>query len=160
MPIDFLHLWDYRIQNPFIRTLKSFTADTISFDGYFYLEDDTMPVERILIKDDAWQHIEIYEKKTVEDTSIQTTQTTRRNDEGDDICFFPTAIIQLKYRVIKLLNTSEESERAKERIGRLEDAVQMRDQPLRTKRLEREQAELIERCRTMDYKGFLSRTIK
>jgi hypothetical protein len=160
MPIDFLHLWDYRIQNPFIRTLKSFTADTISFDGYFYLEDDTMPVERILIKDDAWQHIEIYEKKTVEDTSIQTTQTTSSNDEGDAICFFPTAIIQLKYRVIKLLNTREESERAKERIGRLEDAVQMRDQPLRTKRLEREQAELIERCRTMDFKGFLSRTTK
>jgi hypothetical protein len=160
MPIDFLHLWDYRIQNPFIRTLKLFTADTISFDGYFYLEDDTMPVERILINDDAWQHIEIYEKKTVEDTSIQTTQTTPSNDEGDDICFFPTAIIHLKYRVIKLLNTTEESERAKERIGKLEDAVQMRDQPLRTKRLEREHADLIERCRTMDFKGFLSRTTK
>jgi hypothetical protein len=116
-----------------------------------------MPVERILIKDDAWQHIEIYEKKTVEDTS---TPTTTCNDEGDDICFFPTAIIQLKYRVITTLNTSEESERAKERIGRLEDAVQMRDQPLRTKRLEREQAELIERCRMMDYKGFLSRSTK
>ena len=155
MPIDFLHLWDYRIQNPFIRILKSFTADTISFDGYFYLEDDTMPVERILIKDDAWQHIEIYEKKTVEDTSISTTSS---NNKGDDICFFPTAIIQLKYRVIKLLNTSEESERAKERIGRLEDAVQMRDQPLRIKRLEREQAELIKRCKTMDYKGFLSKS--
>ena len=116
-----------------------------------------MPVERILIKEDTWQHIEIYEKKTVVDTSIPTTS---RNDEGDAICFFPTAIIHLKYRVIKLLNTTEESERAKERIGKLEDAVQIRDQPLRTKRLEREQAELIERCRTMDYKGFLSRTTK
>jgi hypothetical protein len=151
MVLDFLHLCDYRITNPFIRTLKSFTADTISFDGYFYLEDETMPVQRILIKDDVWQHIEIYEKKTVEDTS------TTSNIEGDDICFFPTAIIQLKYRVISTLHTSEESERAKERIGRLEDAVQMRDQPLRTKRLEREQAELIERCRAMDFKGFLSR---
>lgn len=159
MSIDFLHLWDYRVANPFIRSLKSFTSDTISFDGYFYLEDDTMPVERILIKEDTWQHIEIYEKKTVEDTSISTT-TTSSNDEGDDICFFPTAIIHLKYRVIQLLNTTEESERAKERIGRLEDAVQMRDQPLRTKRLEREQADLIERCRTMDFKGFLSRTTK
>ena len=159
MSIDFLHLWDYRVANPHIRTLKSFTSDTISFDGYFYLEDDTMPVERILIKEDTWQHIEIYEKKTVEDTSTPTT-TTSSNDEGDDICFFPTAIIHLKYRVIKLLNTTEESERAKERIGKLEDAVQIRDQPLRTKRLEREQAELIERCRTMDYKGFLSRTTK
>ena len=157
MSIDFLHLWDYRVTNPHIRSLKSFTSDTISFDGYFYLEDDTMPVERILINDDTWQHIEIYEKKTVEDTS---TPTTSSNDEGDDICFFPTAIIHLKYRVIQLLNTTEESERAKERIGRLEDAVQMRDQPLRTKRLEREQAELIERCRTMDFKGFLSRTTK
>lgn len=154
MVIDFLHLCDYRIAIPFIRTLKSFTEDTISFDGYFYLEDESMPVERILIKDDTWQHIEIYEKKTVEDTS---TSTTTSNDEGDDICFFPTAIIQLKYRVIKTLKTSEESERAKERIGGLEDAVQMRDQPLRTKRLEREQEELIERCRTMDFKGFLSK---
>ena len=159
MSIDFLHLVDYRATNPYIRTLKSFTADTISFDGYFYLEDDTMPIERILIKDDTWQHIEIYEKKTVEDTSIPTPTTTS-NDEGDDICFFPTAIIHLKYRVIQLLNTSEEFERTKERIGRLEDAVQMRDQMLRTKRLEREQAELIERCRTMDFKGFLSRTTK
>ena len=159
MSIDFLHLVDYRATNPYIRTLKSFTADTISFDGYFYLEDDTMPVERILIKEDTWQHIEIYEKKTVEDTSTSTT-TTSSNDEGDDICFFPTAIIHLKYRVIQPLNTTEESERAKERIGKLEDAVQIRDQPLRTKRLEREQAELIERCRTMDFKGFLSRTTK
>ena len=157
MSIDFLHLVDYRATNPYIRTLKSFTADTISFDGYFYLEDDTMPVERILIKEDTLQHIEIYEKKTVEDTSIPTTSS---NDEGDDICFFPTAIIHLKYRVIQLLNTTEESERAKERIGKLEDAVQIRDQMLRTKRLEREQADLIERCRTMDFKGFLSRTTK
>ena len=157
MSIDFLHLVDYRATNPYIRTLKSFTTDTISFDGYFYLEDDTMPVERILINDDTWQHIEIYEKKTVEDTS---TSTTSSNDENESICFFPTAIIHLKYRVIQLLNTMEESERAKERIGKLEDAVQMRDQPLRTKRLEREQADLIERCRTMDFKGFLSRTTK
>jgi len=158
MYIYFLHLWDYRITNPFIRTIKSFTSDTISFDGYFYLEDDTMPVERILIKDNTWQHIEIYEKKTVCDTSTQ--HTARSNDESDDICFFPTAIIQLKYRVIKLLDTSEESERAKERIGVLEDAVQTRDQPLRIKRLEHEQKEMIEHCRTMDYTGWFTNTKK
>lgn len=158
MFIDFLHLCDYRVTNPFIRTLKSFTADTISFDGYFYLEDDTMPVERILIKDNTWHHIEIYEKKTVEDTSIQ--HTTDSSDENESICFFPTAIIHLKYRIITSLTTNEESKKAIERIGGLEEEVQMRDEPLRTKRLVREQAELIERCRTMDYKGFLSRITK
>ena len=157
MFIDFLHFCDYRVTIPFIRTLKSFTSDTISFDGYFYLEDDTMPVERILIKDDTWQHIEIYEKKTVEDTPVHIPSSS---DESENICFFPTATIHLKYRVITSLDTSETSKRAKERIGELEDAVQKRDQSLRIKRLEREQAERIERCRTMDYKGFLSRSTK
>ena len=138
------------VENPFVHTLKSFTADTILFEGYFHLEDGTMPVERIISKDDSWHHVELYQKKTIQDMSCSGV--------GEDaISFSPLSLIELKYTLIKVLNTSNEYNAAKTRINGLEVDVTKKNEPLRAERLKREHAEMLERCRKMDYKSFLKR---
>ena len=142
-----LFVFNTDIANPFAKTLISFTTDTIVFEGYFNLEDWTMPVERIIQRDEQYWHIEIYQKKTVAIDS---------NESGEQaISFFPLGTIELKYRLIKVLNTQNEYMEAKERINGLEAAVLERDEPLRRQRLKKEHDEMIEQCKKMDFKAFL-----
>lgn len=142
-----LFVFNTDIANPFARTLVSFTADTIVFEGYFDLEDGTMPVERIIEKDEQYCHIEIYQKKTV------TIDSTESGENA--ISFFPLGTIELKYRLIKVLNTQNEYMEAKGRIKDLEASVLERDEPLRQQRLKQEHEEMIEKCKKMDFKAFL-----
>jgi hypothetical protein len=136
------------IENPFVHTLKSFTPDTILFEGYFHLEDGTMPVERIISKDDSWRHVELYQKKTLNNMTS--------GESGEDaISFSPVSLIELKYRLITVLNTNNEYNAAKTRINGLEADVIKKNEPLRAERLKREYAEMIEQCKKMDYKSFL-----
>ena len=142
-----LFVFNTDIANPFAKTLISFTTDTIVFEGYFNLEDGTMPVERIIQRDEQYWHIEIYQKKTVAIDS---------NESGEQaISFFPLGTIELKYRLIKVLNTQNEYMETKERINGLEAAVLERDDPLRRERLKKEHDEMIEQCKKMDFKAFL-----
>lgn len=116
-------------RNPFMREVKSHENNTIVFDGYFYVDAKDLPVQRIMsrfngpVVDDegnshythlSSDHIEIIEKISGEDTSYYgepketgdketgdktTDGTGYDSDEG--ICFFPTEITTLKYRVLK-----------------------------------------------------------
>jgi hypothetical protein len=142
-----LFVFNSDIANGFAKTLISFTTDTIVFEGYFNLEDGTMPVERIIQRDEQYWLIEIYQKKTV---------TSEPSGSGvEAISFFPLDSIELKYKLIKVLHTHNEYMEAKERINGLEAAVLERDEPLRRQRLKREHEEMIEECKKMDFKTFL-----
>lgn len=104
--------YPHGIPNPFINTLISTTDDTIVFDGYFYLDAKDLPVERIMVKNIEKKqtftesHIEIYEKISGKDTSSYCDISGSDCDE-ENICFFPTEITTLKYRVIKTDLTRE-----------------------------------------------------
>ena len=147
-----LFVFNSDIANPFAKTLISFTTDTIVFEGYFNLEDGTMPVKRIIQKDEQYWHIEIYQKKTV---TIEPSGSSNSQNNEESISFFPLNSIELKYKLIKVLHTHNEYMEAKERINGLEAAVLERDEPLRRQRLKREHEEMIEECKKMDYKTFL-----
>lgn len=157
------HMISSCIRNPYTSDIKYFTSDTIHFDGYFYLEDGVMPVERLFLKDSEMYYIEILEKKTVEDTSVYTPTTSAETntdscDDDDDfgnICFFPTAIIQLKYRLIKKLDETDDFKQICERIVSLEPAVEIKNRTLKAEREEKERQDLIERYKTFGWDSLL-----
>jgi hypothetical protein len=122
-----LSFYPFGVRNPFIRELKSHENSTLVFDGYFYVDQKDLPIQRVMVKfgeeviDENGcscrsaiesSHIEIYEKLSGEDTSyygdhIDTVADISGNDASDDdyyegnICLFPTEITTLKYRVMK-----------------------------------------------------------
>lgn len=105
----------------------SITENTIQFDGYFYLEDGAMPVERIVWTGEKLLHIEILSKKTEEDTSQYSTIDDEDGSGPYQVCFFPTAVITLTYRILSELVTKEYEDAARERILSLETAVEERN---------------------------------
>jgi hypothetical protein len=77
-------------------------------------------------------------------------------DPEDNIVFFPTAVIELKYRVIKRLESMEEINQARDRIQILDTEVEARNDVFKRQREEHEREEMIEQCKNMDYSGFLA----
>jgi hypothetical protein len=112
---------------PFIDELISHEPGRMVFDGYFYIDDAVMPVERVFHSNKGSFHVEIYEKKTIEDTSEFGPYD---EEEGGHICFFPTAVIELKYRVIAEISDKEPYE-LWERIIQLEKVVKEREEHIK-----------------------------
>ena len=117
-------------RGPFIREVVSNKDNTLVYDGYFYFKGEDLPLQRVMNiyseetvdeKGDTYRalinssHIEIYEHISGEDTSNcgndesedVSGNTVTGDDEGEEdywdknICFFPTEITTLKYRVLK-----------------------------------------------------------
>jgi hypothetical protein len=123
VPEDWIE-WDMSTRRyPYMREVITNEPGHIVFDGYFYIEDNTVPVERILRTRDADYHVEIYEKKTLDDT------TTSSYDEelGGYISFFSTAIIDLRYRILHTITSREQHSEILDRIHELEKGVEERD---------------------------------
>jgi hypothetical protein len=135
----------HEVRNPYVEELKKVTKDTILFNGYFYLEDGAMPVYRICGIKHRLVLVKILEKRTLEDTS-QYSPVRDGNDDTDPedrICFFPTAIIELKIKILKELRFGdEEYESIVKQIIDLEPEVEKRSRALREEREEREMREL------------------
>ena len=132
VPEDWIE-WDMSTRRyPYMRKVITNEPGHIVFDGYFYIEDDTVPVERILRTKEADYHIEIYEKKTLDDT------TTSSYDEelGGYISFFSTAIIDLRYRIVCTIQSREQYTEILDRIDSLEKEVDDRDKVNRNAREE------------------------
>jgi hypothetical protein len=83
------------------------------FDGYFYIEDGAVPLQRIIHTPQGEFHVEIYEKKTLEDTSEYGPYD---EEEGGSICFFPTAIIELRYRILQKIETRSDRVKVEQQI--------------------------------------------
>ena len=122
--------WDYIkfVRNPYIGTLQSFTEDTILFDGYFNVEGAVMPVERIMNTPSGSYHVEIMSKTILEDTSVY--EDAEDDLPGCKICFFPTAITELKYRILLIITNKEEREQIRELIRELEFNIRRRQDML------------------------------
>lgn len=139
--------YPFGTRNPFLREVISHEDGTLVFDGYFYVDQKDLPVERVMVRfgesltdvdgnnyrtATSAAHIEIYEKISGEDTSFYgdpketdvSGNTVDDNDSDEGICFFPTEITTLKYRVLKselskierdmVLETIKEKEKLRE----------------------------------------------
>jgi hypothetical protein len=135
----------------------SFADSVIKFYGYFYLENETLPVERILIIAYNAYHVEIYEKETEEDNRKCYNDDDGGDDESENIIFFPSNTITLKYRVLRELITAEDYREAVKRIQSLEDDVEKRNTIFYEKRMKKEKEEFDEECKKMDYKSFFAK---
>jgi hypothetical protein len=122
--VQWSHIGHVRI--PYVQELISHEPGSMVFNGYFYIDDDVMPVERIFHSNKGSFHVEIYKKNTMEDTSEFGPYD---EEEGGSICFFPTAIIELKYRVIAELPNNDPYE-LEERIIQLEKDVRKREETI------------------------------
>jgi len=110
-------------RGPFCRDVIEFTESSITFDGYFYDSDaHQLPQQRILkllvtdyvdghrihLKQLAIYHVEIYEKIEGADTSVIAAD----DEYGDGgICFFPSNLITLKFRVLQKDFDADEEKR-------------------------------------------------
>ena len=120
-----------------------------------------MPVERILIYKNIPYHLEIKEKRTYEDTSSSgENNVDPDSDPAENITFFPTNVIEMKYRIIKRLETSQELNAARIRIEEMIPEVEGRNEPFKRAREEREHEAMIEFCKTIDYKSMFAKMDK
>lgn len=95
-------------QMPYIKKLISYdigdhfakggacSCGTLEYDGYFYVDDDELPIRTNLCISAGTQcllykTVEIYMRDKFEDTS-------RRDDDG--VCLFPTCRMKVYFRVI------------------------------------------------------------
>ena len=118
---------------PYADKMMSVTDDTIVFRGYFHVEPEAFPVERILIAMSDYfppdssgyrvpnrfdvYHIEILSKSVVEDT----TKPKYYDEEfGGHACLFPCDMITLTYRVLETNPDTETYARISENILRQE----------------------------------------
>ena len=100
------------------------------FDGYFYIEDGAVPLQRIIRTSQGEFHVEIYEKKTLKDTSEYGP-----SEEGGSICFFPTAVIELHYRVLSKIETRDDRVKVEEQIASSEKDMFEREEECFRKRM-------------------------
>jgi hypothetical protein len=138
--------WEHpaHIIKPYIMEMKSFTPDAILFNGYFYIEDTVMPIERLLYTEQGLYHVEIYEKKTLDDTS----EYSYDEEIGGNVCFFPTAMIELKYRILNEV-TKENRESICDRIASLETEVYKKHRQHLEERSSKEHEEFVKRYNEM-----------
>ena len=152
-------------RGPFIREVVSNKDNALVYDGYFYYKAEDLPIQRVMnehseeIVDENGNtyrslinssHIEIYEHISGQDTSycgddgaedVSGNAVTCDEDEEDywdkKICFFPTEITTLKYRVLKSnmtdlervavfsaineLEKERDKKKIEELVGRLEE---------------------------------------
>lgn len=169
----------HNLCNPYIQEIikheRNGNEGILEFNGYFYIEDGSCPVERIMSYDEKGEyefcesyHIEIYEKKTGRDTSYDGYKEEEDNSEsqeesndedefGGRICFFPTAIICLKYRVLEKIKGFDEMKCIHENIVEQQEEFERREVRLRAERTKREMEEAVEAAKHFDYKAFFAK---
>jgi hypothetical protein len=162
------------LHNPYIQEVikheRIGNEGVLEFNGYFYIEDGSCPVERIMSYDESSEngfvdsfHIEIYEKCTGRDTSYdgyegnEDTGGDEDDEFGGRICFFPTAIICLKYRVLEKIKGFDEMTCIHENIVEQQEEFRKREVRLRAERVEREMKEAAEIGSKIDYKAWFAK---
>ena len=149
-------------RSPYIRELLKHTENTIVFYGYFYIENEILPLERIMIYKGIPYHIE-FTKKIMKDEDkeeeVYSDDTIKEEAEeiadSDDsiagrITFFPMNLIELHYKIIKVL-TNDEVENVKKQIDEKEPEVEERNNRYTKLREKREYTEMQERYKHMKF---------
>lgn len=142
--VEWSHI-DY-LRIPFIDELISHEPGRMVFNGYFYINDAAMPVERVFHSNKGEFHVEIYEKNTLKDTSEYGPYD---EEEGGHICFFPTAVIELRYHVIAE-TTGKRHHELWDRIIKLETAVKEREERICKEERQRDREEWEREQKTKD----------
>jgi hypothetical protein len=117
---------------PYAKKVISHTTGKLLFDGYFHLEDETLPVKRILCVKDKLFYVEIVNKQKKEDTSEYS------DIEEGRICFFPTNRIDLEYKIIKYVEENKELSELYEEIIKEEHNVTERNMYFKRRKDEKE----------------------
>lgn len=150
-------------KSPYIRELLKHTENTIVFYGYFYIEDEILPLERIMIYKEIPYHIEftkkIMKEEDKEEEEVHSDDTIKEEAEeiadSDDsiagrITFFPMNLIELHYKIIKVL-THDEVENVKKQIDEKEPEVEEKNNIYRKLREKREYTEMQERYKHIKF---------
>ena len=101
-------------RGPYCRDVYAFSETEITFNGYFY-DDESLPQKRLLYVNSNNERVAIYFVEILE--KIEGISVYGDGD-GDDICFFPTNHITLRFRVIQKDFDHEEERRIYRVLGR------------------------------------------
>lgn len=130
------------------------------FDGFFNIEDETMPVERIANINGELYHVRITYKKSVKDTSRFfrpiTPEPPHTDDVSDDHCiqlveyndhnrFYCTSIIEMDYEIVSKINKHDRDLINMVMIYMDSQLIdeEKRDEEARKERIEREEEDRI-----------------
>jgi hypothetical protein len=136
--------------NPYIQKLIKHENNTIIFDGHFYLEDEVMPIKRIMYVNDTLSLVEITSKKTMDNTSSYFYD----EDVGQNICLFPTNVIEIQYNILKEIASSKELNKLQSEIIADEEEIRDRNTNFRRKREDEEYKKSMETWK-LNYKEYL-----
>lgn len=139
---------------PWAKDIKYHENGTIVINGHFYLEDATMPVRRIMCIGNDMYLTEITCKKTLEDTSKYGIYD---EDIGGRICLTPMNLIEIQYKIIKVIVNMNEFYRLCDELKAFEVDILERDS---THRRIREEAEFKKQCEEwneINYKEYIEK---
>ena len=125
------HWFPLRVRTPYVLKIIEEKEGLLVFNGYFYLEDETMPVRRLLYRESQKKMylVDILSKKTMDDTSEYGDYD---KELGGSACFFPTNIIKLEYKILR--EEDHDFEKLCDEIDTEEAAVLERDKVYEEKR--------------------------
>jgi hypothetical protein len=142
--------WMPEVCNPYIETIKSIQGNKITFEGYFKLEDQVMPIERICgISKDRKRclfHIQILEKRTVSNISKPSTHIMDK-DFDHPVCLFPSFLIEMTIKIVCHIQSDQEFKEIRKSILQQDDEIMEKNHVLRREREKREYEEWVEQNR-------------
>ena len=110
-----IYLQPHSLKGPYINKLISLTASKLVFDGYFRIEEEMLPVDRVLVLTGRKRefHIRItavrrgantstyaYDRRVEDPALSRATHGSGDEDVGEHICLMPSEIVELTFRVI------------------------------------------------------------
>ena len=149
---------------PHIRDVIAESPTSLTFDGYFHLEDSMFsrerPVRRLVLRYDyaakfqELLHIAIHTKRRGKDTSVYGPVGEEDEEdygEGCGICFFPTEEIELLFDVLEVVASKERMDEIMLEIEGAEEALQKESDVVRSRREYEEWQRDVERYRSTPY---------
>jgi hypothetical protein len=149
--MDEIHWLPLSTRCPYVRKIIKQEKEKLVYNGYFYLEDNTMPVKRIMCQNSNLTLVEITKKITLDDTSVYGEYD---KELGGRACFFPTNVIELEFKIIKEIKDMKELDSLQKEIESLEIEITERNEQHRRVREEAEFIKMSEEWKKLDYKTF------
>ncbi len=93
-----IQIMPHSLKGPYINRLISLTANKLVFDGYFRIEEQMLPVDRVLYLMGRKREFHIY--ITAVRRGENTSTYSYDEDVGEHICLTPSEIVELTFRVM------------------------------------------------------------
>lgn len=151
--------------HPQIVQLYEIGKNYIRGKGYSIVESDILPISRILTLSTENGIRQFYvqithilnEQEDIQSRCERCEQGLECNPEEDHMQLFPSDTLTVKYNIVKEITNAIDYKHIAEHIEQLEEAVVQNNDNARNARLQQEQINREEYCKTLKYSEFLKK---